>query len=235
MYDLPVTAILAGGLATRLRPVTDLIPKAMVDLLGRPFVAWQLELLRSRGIRDAVICAGHLGELIESSIGEGNHFGMRIRYSYDGPRLLGTGGAIRRALPLLGDRFFVIYGDSYLPCDYFSVDQAFQRSGKQALMTVFRNAGRWDASNVEMRDGSLVAYDKRNQTARMQHIDYGLGVFSRLAFEQMPADTSFDLADIFQDLLRRDELAAFEIGDRFYEIGSFNGIEEMKQYLSERA
>jgi N-acetyl-alpha-D-muramate 1-phosphate uridylyltransferase len=234
MAHLPIAAILAGGLATRLRPVTNQIPKSMVDLHGRPFIAWQLDLLHSRGIRDVVICTGYLGELIENSVGQGSHFGMRVRYSYDGPRLLGTGGAIRRALPLLGGHFFVIYGDSYLPCDYDAVDRAFQQSGKQALMTVFRNAGRWDSSNVEMRDDALIAYDKRNRTSRMQHIDYGLGVFSSRAFERIPAETSFDLADLFQDLLERDELAAFEIGDRFYEIGSFNGIEEMKQYLSER-
>jgi NDP-sugar pyrophosphorylase family protein len=227
---LPV-AILAGGLATRLRPVTESIPKALIEVNGEPFLAHQLRLLRDRGIQRAVVCAGYLGERIRSFAGAGEAFGLRIDYSFDGPVLLGTGGAIRRALPLLGESFFVVYGDSYLPCDYAAVAEAFRGSGKSALMTVFRNEGRWDSSNVEFSGGRILAYDKVRRTPRMRHIDYGLGAFSREAFAAVPEDRPSDLAALYQDLLLRGDLAACEVGRRFYEIGSWEGIRELEEYL----
>src|SRR5579872_5855079 len=137
---LPV-AILAGGLATRLRPLTDKIPKALVDVNGEPFIAHQLRLLASRGIPRVVLCLGYRGEMVRDFVGDGWEFGLQVNYSFDGPELRGTAGAIHQALPLLGDSFFVLYGDSYLPCDYAAVEQAFLTSGKTALMTVFCNEG----------------------------------------------------------------------------------------------
>jgi N-acetyl-alpha-D-muramate 1-phosphate uridylyltransferase len=231
---LPSIAILAGGLATRLRPVTETIPKALIEIAGRPFIAWQLDLLRERGLRDAVICGGYLGEMIESAVGTGEAFGLRIRYSHDGPRLMGTGGAIRRALPLLSDPFYVVYGDSYLPCDYRAAAAAFAGSAKQALMTVFRNAGLFDSSNVEMDGDRIVVYDKRQRTPGMQHIDYGLGMFRQQAFSRTPSESPFDLAQLYQDLLQQGQLAAWEVAERFYENGSFEGIEELTAILEKR-
>jgi NDP-sugar pyrophosphorylase family protein len=225
---LPV-AILAGGLGTRLYPLTERIPKALVEINGEPFLAHQLRLLRARGIERVVLCIGQLGERIREYAGDGSRFGLQVDYSADGAVLLGTAGAIRQALPLLGDAFFVVYGDSYLPCSYGDVADAFRAAGQPGLMTVYRNEGRWDASNVEFTDGRIVAYDKKNRTARMQHIDYGLGIFSRSAF----ADAAHaDLADLYGDLLRRKELAAFEVKERFYEIGSFEGIGGLSRHLA---
>jgi NDP-sugar pyrophosphorylase family protein len=228
---LPV-AILAGGLATRLRPITETIPKALIEIAGEPFLSHQLRLLSGAGFRDAVLCVGYLGEQVRAYAGDGSAFGLRVEYSFDGPQLLGTAGAIKRALPLLGDAFLVVYGDSYLPCDYGAVAQAFRDSGKPALMTVFRNHGQWDSSNVEFSDGRILAYDKANRTPRMQHIDYGLGVFRREAFDGVPDDRSHDLAAVYQGLLRQGELAAWESLQRFYEIGSPDGIRELTEYLS---
>src|ERR671930_1135930 len=182
---LPV-AILAGGLATRLRPLTQTIPKALIDVNGEPFIAHQLRLLRANGIERVIVCTCYLDEMIQSYIGDGVRFGLQVGFSFDGPRLLGTGGAIKKDLPLLGPAFFVLYGDSYLPCDYRAVQTAFEQSGKRALMTVFRNDGRWDSSNVEFVDGHVVSYDKRQQTPQMHHIDYGLGVFNQSAFAIVP-------------------------------------------------
>jgi len=227
--------ILAGGLATRLRPLTETIPKALVEVNGEPFLAHQLRLLRANGIERVIICAGYLGELIQEYAGDGSRFGLRVDFVFDGPRLLGTAGAIRRALPLLGRAFFVLYGDSYLPCEYRAVQTAFARSGKQALMTVFHNQGRWDTSNVEYVNGRIVAYDKRQPTPRMHHIDYGLGVFQRSAFDLVPHDRPAELATLYQDLLTRGELAADEVSQRFYEIGSFAGLEEIRRYLAAQA
>ena len=226
---LPV-AILAGGMGTRLHPITERVPKALIEINGEPFLAHQLRLLRAAGIERVVICIGQHGERIREFAGDGTRFGIAIDYSCDGPVLLGTAGAVRNALPVLGDAFFVLYGDSYLPCSYREVEQAFLAAGRPGLMTVYHNEGRWDTSNVEFSGGRILAYDKENRTTRMQHIDYGLGVFSRSAF----AGTQHsDLAEVYRDLLCRGQLAAFEVGERFYEIGSFEGLRELSRYLSE--
>jgi len=150
-----------------------------------------------------VLCISHLGEMIREYAGDGSRFGVRLDYSFDGPVLRGTAGAIRNALPLLDDSFFVLYGDSYLPCDFQAVGQSFDQSGKLGLMTVFRNEGQWDTSNVEFTAGEILAYDKKARTPRMQFIDYGLGVFRRDAFAGLPADEICDLAQLYQDLLAR--------------------------------
>jgi N-acetyl-alpha-D-muramate 1-phosphate uridylyltransferase len=228
---LPI-AILAGGLATRLRPLTETIPKALVDVHGEPFIAHQLRLLRANGIAQVVVCAGYLGEMIQAWVGSGENFGLHVQFSFDGSRLLGTAGAIKKALPLLDNAFFVLYGDSYLPCDYRGLQSAFEQSNGLALMTVFRNNRRWDRSNVEFRDGRIMAYDKYQPTPQMRHIDYGLGVIWRTAFAGVPDDQPYDLATLYQDLLQQDKLGACEVEQRFYEIGSFAGLEETRQYLA---
>ena len=231
---LPV-AILAGGLATRLGPISQTIPKALVDIAGKPFVVHQLELLRARGIRRVVLCIAHLGEQIEAALGDGRELGVEIAYAHDGGKLLGTGGALRQALPLLGDRFLVLYGDSYLTCDYAEVIRAFEHSGKLGLMTVFKNDGQYDASNVVYRDGHIVCYDKTDRSAAMTHIDYGLGAFKAEALAGYPADGRlgrFDLATVYQHLLARDQLAGYEVAERFYEIGSPAGLEETRILLA---
>ena len=225
-------AILAGGLGTRLFPVTEKIPKALVEVAGLPFITHQLRLLRSHGIDRVVLCIGHLGSKIQDYLRDNPELGMDVAYSLDGPALLGTAGALRRALPLLGDRFFVVYGDSYLPCDYQAVDSAHQSSRKEALMTVFRNDGLWEQSNVEYANGKIVAYDKKIRTAHMSHVDYGLGVFSLAAFERVPPESVFDLASLYQMLLADGQLAAFEVAERFYEIGSIEGLADLSERLS---
>ena len=192
--DMPV-AILAGGLATRLRPMTETIPKSLVAVAGRPFLAHQLGLLRAKGIRRAVVCAGHLGETIRDAFGNGTEYRIELQYSFDGPALLGTGGALANALPLLGPRFFVLYGDSYLPVDLRPVAEAFESSGKPGLMTVFRNENQWEPSNVWYESGCIKAYDKKNRLPEMRHIDYGLSVLSPSVFEGIAPGVSFDLAE----------------------------------------
>lgn len=227
-------AILAGGVATRLRPLTEAIPKALVEIAGQPFLAHQLRLLKEHGIEQVVICTGYRGEMIEEWLLRCGAMGLRVTCSPDGPNLLGTAGAIRKALPLLGEFFFVLYGDSYLPCDYRAIQAEFTRSGKSGLMTICRNEGQWDASNVEFENGRILVYDKRNRTPRMKHIDYGLGVFRASAFSAVAEGRPHDLAQVYQDLLARDDLAAFEVSGRFYEIGSFAGIRELNQHLTSR-
>ncbi len=229
-YVLPVV-ILAGGLGTRVRQLGENIPKALLDVNGEPFLGHQLRLLHKNGVRHVVLCIGHLAEQIEAYTGDGSRFGMKVEFSYDGPVLLGTGGAIRQALPRLPDAFFVLYGDSYLTCDFAAVQEFFLGSGKLGLMTVLKNEGRWDKSNVECVDGTIVVYDKKLNSPAMKHIDYGLGLFKRAVFEPLPANTRIDLAQIFQDLLARGELATYEVMERFYEIGSPEGLMELRAFL----
>lgn len=231
MEQLPVV-ILAGGLATRLRPITEKIPKALVELAGRPFLAHQLELLRSNQIAEVMLCVGYLGEMIQETFGDGSKHGIRIRYSYDGPELLGTGGAIRKALPRLPESFFVLYGDSYLPIDYQAVAQAYTNSGQPALMTVFANQDAWDKSNVWFEHGEIKLYSKKRQLPEMRYIDYGLSVCSRGLFEGKSVEQAFDLAALFEVLSEKRQLAGFEVHHRFYEIGSHQGLRELDRILS---
>ncbi|OQW92852.1 MAG: nucleotidyl transferase [Thiotrichaceae bacterium IS1] len=233
MTTLPV-AILAGGLATRLRPITQQIPKALVEVAGSPFIVHQLELLKRHGLSRVVLCVGHLGEMIEATLGNGKRWGMELHYVFDGDTLLGTGGALRNALPWLGDQFLVMYGDSYLDCDYQSVIKAFLTSGQLGLMTVFRNANQWDRSNLVFHAGQILVYDKHQQTADMQYIDYGLGALHAKAITSYPENMVLDLAKVYQDLLATNELAGCEVTQRFYEIGSPAGLEETRRYFLEK-
>ena len=230
--SLPV-AILAGGLAARLRPLTERIPKSLVEVAGKPFAVHQLELLRRHGLTDVVFCVGYLGEQVQAALGDGHRWGMNLQYVFDGPTLLGTGGALRRALPWLGEAFVVMYGDSYLDCDYTAVEHSFRASGKLGLMTVFHNANQWDRSNVLYVERQILRYDKRNPTPDMQHIDYGVGAFRAQAFDAYPEGQSLDLATVYQHLLAQGQLTGFEVAQRFYEIGSPAGLEETRRYLSQ--
>jgi len=224
-------AILAGGLATRLRPLTKTIPKALLDIQGYPFIYHQLHLLKKQGIDNVVMCINYLGEQVEGYVGNGERFGLKVQYVYDGETQLGTAGALKKALPLLGENFFVLYGDSYLPCNFPAVQRAYQQSQKKALMTIYPNQNAWDASNVEYRAGSIITYDKKNRTSSMHYIDYGLGVFSHSAFSHVFDNQAFDLAILYQWLLKAQQLAAYVVPERFYEVGSLAGIEEFSNYI----
>ncbi len=228
--DVPV-AILAGGLATRLRPLTERIPKALIEVAGEPFVFHQLRLLRREGIASVMLCVGHLGEIIQEAVGDGRRFGIDVGYSYDGEHLLGTGGALRHALPRLGKIFFVLYGDSYLDLDYSAILAAFRASRKRGLMTVFRNEGRWDAGNVIFNGTNVVCYNKRRLSRNMLYIDHGLGILAADTLAAYPDDRPFDLADAYADLAVAGELTGYEAERRFYEIGSPRGLEETDAFL----
>jgi N-acetyl-alpha-D-muramate 1-phosphate uridylyltransferase len=228
--DIPV-AILAGGLATRLRPLTARVPKVLLPVAGRPFLTHQLELLRAQGLRRVVLCLGHLGGMVVQAYGDGQAHGVQMDYSFDGPVLLGTGGALKQALPKLGDPFFVLYGDSYLTAPFRPIADYFLQCGKRGLMTVYRNEGLYDTSNVVFRDGTIVTYDKKLRLPEMRHIDYGLSLFRPSVFEEYPAGEKFDLADVMQRLVGQGDLAGYEVPERFYEIGSTAGLAELEARL----
>jgi len=230
LAEVPV-AILAGGRATRLGPLSADLPKALIPVAGRPFVDHQLALLERRGVRRVVFCVGHLGEQIEAHVGNGVRYGLEATYAYDGDRLLGTGGAVRRALPLLGELCYVVYGDAYLDIDYAAVLDHFLGRPEPALMTVFHNGGRWDTSNVHFQGGRVVRYDKRQPDPAMAYIDYGASLYRASAVERMPLDEPYDLGDLTHALAADGLLAGYEVTQRFYEVGSFDGIRETEAYL----
>ena len=224
-------AILAGGLATRLGSLTELVPKSLIEIQHRPFIDWQLRLLSRSGIEKVVICLGHKSEMIQDFVGDGSRYGINIVYSFDGPTQLGTGGAIRKALPLLSDEFMVMYGDSYLPTDFKAIEAAFRSIGKPALMTVFYNKGSFDVSNVLFVNGDLKKYSKADPMPDMSHIDYGVSTFKRSVFESYAQDAPIDLSNICQDLSYSGSLAGYEVRERFYEIGSLEGIDDFREYV----
>jgi NDP-sugar pyrophosphorylase family protein len=228
---LPV-CVLAGGLGTRLGQVVADTPKPLLEVAGAPFLRHQLRLLKAHGARRVVLCVGYLGERIEAALGDGADEGLELCYAYDGPDLRGTAGAIRGALDQLGEGFLVLYGDTYLRIDYTAVQAAFVASGQPALMTVLRNEGRWDASNVVLDDdGTRIAvYDKRAPTPDMKWIDYGLGILKAEALDTAGPDEP-DLAGVYHELARTGRLAAYEATERFYEIGTPEALAETDAFL----
>ena len=223
--------ILCGGLATRLRPLTKKIPKSMIEIEGKPFLEHQLNLLKKNGLKDIVLSIGFKGNQIRKYFATGKKFGVKIKYNPDGKKLLGTGGAIKKAEKLLNDAFLVIYGDSYLPFDFQKAINYFNRFQKLGLMTVFKNANRYEPSNVEVQGNLVKSYSKKRKTKKMLYIDYGVSIFKKEVLKNFPADTAFDLSLIHKDLIKKKQLLAFPVKQRFYQIGSFDGLEEFRQYL----
>jgi NDP-sugar pyrophosphorylase family protein len=221
--------ILAGGLGTRMRPLTDTCPKTLLPVRGRPFAYHQLHWLAAQGITEVVYSIGHQGDLIRRYWEQERWPVSKIRYVDEGPRLRGTAGALRlaREQGALHEQFFVIYGDSFLPVEFRPIWHAFQASGQPALMTVLRNEGRWDRSNVIYEPGQVMLYDKAAGPG-LQYIDYGLSCFRREVFEHLKTS---DLATLFHELSRQGKLAGFQVYERFHEIGSPAGLLDFEQYL----
>jgi NDP-sugar pyrophosphorylase family protein len=219
--------------------ITTTLPKALIPVAGEPFVDHQLRWLSAHGVEEVVLSVGHLGAMIEAHVGSGARHGLHVRYVNEGPELRGTGGALRLALDrgVLAEEFLVTYGDSYLPIDFATVREAFHRSGRPALMTVFRNEGRWDTSNVvfDRAAGAIVVYDKARRTRppeEFEYIDYGVCALRRDTLaREVPPETRYDLADLYHRLSLRGELAGHEVSQRFYEIGSPAGLAELERHL----
>jgi MurNAc alpha-1-phosphate uridylyltransferase len=227
---MPPLCILAGGRGTRLGDLTREVPKPLIEVAGEPFLIHQLRLLAAHHVKKVVICVGYRGEMIESRIGAAR-FGVSIAYSHDGPGLDGTLGAIRRAAPLLGERFLLLYGDSYLRLDYEAANRAWRESDLPALMSVLRNEGRWDASNALYADERVLIYDKQAPRANMNWIDYGLGGLTAEALDHAAAAES-ELAVLYSALARRGELYGHEVTERFYEIGTPASLQEAEAFLA---
>jgi len=225
--------VLAGGLATRMRPHTERLPKSLLEVAGRPFIDWQLELLAGSGIREVVLCIAHLGEAIRAHVGDGVRHGLSVRYAVEDPgRLLGTAGALRAAVALLSPRFVVTYGDSYLPFDYGEPLRLLERQADcEGVMAVYRNAGRFEPSNVVTDGGWVLRYEKPPAGPEFDHIDYGATALRREVVEALPPGVPFGLDRVQADLAARGRLRALVVHDRFFEVGSPSGRADLDQHL----
>jgi NDP-sugar pyrophosphorylase family protein len=223
-------AILAGGLATRLGELSKNEPKSLLKIQGRPFIEYQIDHLRRQGITDILICNGHLGESIERYLGQGTRYGVTIKYSRE-DRPLGTAGALKKAASLLNDTFITMYGDSYLCIDFPMIMDYFLARDKLALMTVYKNRDRHDKSNTSISGSLVTGYSKNGRTKPMVYIDYGAHVFRKSVLELIPGDRHYPLEDLFPILISQRQLLAFEVRQRFYEIGSVAGIRDFTEYV----
>lgn len=230
--EMMQAVILAGGLGTRLKPLTEEIPKSMIQIQGKPFLEHQLNLLRRREISDIVLCVGYHGEKIKEYFGDGKGFGVKIRYSEETKKLLGTAGALKNARDLLDDAFFVTYGDAYLILDYRGVMQYFKKFNKFGLMVVLKNFDRYDKSNVVVEGDLIKVYDKQRRAPDMVYIDFGVSVLRKKALDLVPKGKVIDLEKFYHELIRRRELLAFETQQRFYEVGSQKGLKEFERLVS---
>ncbi|CAN5171945.1 D-glycero-D-manno-heptose 1-phosphate guanosyltransferase [soil metagenome] len=233
--NFPATIILAGGIATRLGAVSEQTPKAMMPIDGKPFIDYQLRLLAEQHVSEIVLSVAHLGKQIEDFVGDGHSYGISIKYIYDGPKRLGTGGAIKAALQAVPNCFGILYGDTYLDIEYTPIYESFLKSGKKGLMTVLQNENSWDKSNVLFENDEIKIYDKHNPTAKMRHIDYGLSIMCKSCFDEYEDKEAFDLSDVFERCIERGDMAGFEVNKRFYEIGTPASLAETEQYLKNRS
>jgi NDP-sugar pyrophosphorylase family protein len=226
--------ILAGGLGTRLGRLTRTVPKPMVLVDGKPFVEYEIALLRANGVDDLVLCVGYLGEVIEEHLGDGRGFGVRIRYAYDGPELLGPAGALKRAAPLLQDSFFVTYGDAYLRADYRKIMSRLLESGALGLMTVYKNDDRHGKSDLVVKGGCVVRYDKNSRVRGMKWINFGVSALRKQALRAISPGGYCGEEEFYGELIGRRELLAYAVRRRFYEIGTPAALGEFERFISRR-
>ena len=223
---------MAGGLGTRLGSITKKLPKTMVPVNGRPFLEYEISLLKSSGVDEFVLCVGHLGEMVEAHFEDGRRLGVDIRYSYDGPRLLGAAGALKRAEHLLHETFFVTYGDAYLRAEYPALMRKLVESGRQGVMAVYENHDAYGKSDLVVRDGMVVKYDKRGHEEAMNWINFGVSALAKGALALVPPETECNEEEFYGRLIERGELLAFPVKERFYEIGTPASLREFELFIS---
>lgn len=232
--NINTIVILAGGLATRIRPITKNVPKSLLSIAGKPFIEHQLIYIKQQNIDNVIVCAGFLGEQIQDHLGDGSQFSISIKYSFDGKILLGTGGALKKAINLLPDQFYLLYGDSFLPIDFKKVQKFYFENHIKDLVTVYKNNNKFDKSNIQFLDNKIIKYDKNNINKNMEYIDYGLSILSKSSIKDFNVNDKFDLGDLFKTLSYKKRLFGLEVFERFYEVGSYEGIGEATKFFSDK-
>ena len=222
--------ILAGGKATRLGKIAKNTPKSLIKINNHPFLYHQLIYLEKQGIKEVIICAGHLGFKIKKFI-ENKKINLKIKYFNDGKKLLGTGGAIKKILPFLKNNFFVMYGDSYLPINFRNVQKLYINSKKLGLITIYKNKNKLDKSNIILKSGNIY-YNKFKPIKGMHYIDYGLNILNKRVFKYFNLKKKFDLAEVLNLISKKNLLTFMLVKKRFYEIGSLHGIKDTEDFLN---
>lgn len=226
--------MLCGGLGTRISPLSDRIPKSLIEVAGKPFIYHQFNLLSSNGFKKIIICAGHYGDQIVEFVGSGSKWGLDVSYSFDGNDKIGTGGALLKASKLLENFFFVMYGDSYLPINYLSMLDAFYKSNTLGLMAVYKNYNKKDRSNVMFyKDSKCIYYSKKIPSPKMKFIDYGVSILDKKILKKYENENKFDLSIVLENASNSGQLMGYEVFNQFYEIGSFEGINDINKYFKE--
>lgn len=219
--------ILCGGLATRLGNLAKTVPKSMIPIEGKPFLEYQIENLKKHSFKEIILCVGHLSEKIEECFGDGSKFGVNIKYSHDGEKPLGPIGAVKNAEPLLDDKFFIMYGDSYLTVDFQKAYSFFNKNNKLGLMIVYKNKDKYDKSNIKIKDNMVVGYGEKDAV----YIDYGTSILRKKALNIVTKNTFFTTGELFTKLIEKQELLCFEAKERFYHIGNPNALEEFRSFI----
>jgi len=223
--------IICGGLGTRLGHLTKYTPKSMIEIEGKPFLEYQIENLKKQSITDIVLCVGHLSKKIEEYFGNGQRFGVNLKYSFEKEKLLGQIGAVKNAEPLLEDSFFIMYGDSYLTLDLHKVYNFFMQHDKPALMVVYQNHDKYDKSNIIIQDNMVTGYGEKQKTRDMIYIDYGTSILRKKVLDYVPKGTSYSTEEFFTDLIKKQDLMAFESDKRFYHVGDPDSLEDFRNYI----
>jgi NDP-sugar pyrophosphorylase family protein len=228
MVELPPVVILCGGQATRLGALTKHLPKSLIPIHGKPFIDWQLELIRNQGAREVVLCTGHLDQALREYVGNGSRYNLRISYSHEN-KPLGTAGALRQAIPLLPPAFFVTYGDSYLEYPWSRIFKDFERSQTNSHLSIYPNRGQWDNSNIQVSKGQLLYFSSPTSADACEYIDYGLSILTRAAVSAFPSHG--DLKDELQRMSTDGQISFTIVDKRFFEIGSKQGIADLTKHL----
>ena len=224
-------AILTGGLGTRLNKLTTKTPKSLILIDNKPFLEYQIDFLKEGGIKDIVLCTGHLGEQIHRHFGSGKKYALNIKYSHE-DKPLGTAGALKKSQDLLNDTFFTMYGDSYVFVNFGEIMSYFKSQDKLALMTVYHNSDRYDRSNTSIQGNLVKKYSKKDRSKDTEYIDYGVNIFRKSVLDLIPQNQFYSLEDLLPNLIKQEQLLAYEVYDRFYEIGSPEGLEDFENFIA---
>ena len=224
--------IIAGGLGTRLGGLTINQPKSMIQVLGKPFIDYQFDLLKNGSVTDVVLCLGYQGQQIADYCGDGRKFGVNVKYSFE-DKPMDTAGAVKLAEPLLNDYFFTLYGDSFVFINFKNMLSTLQKKNKMGAMSVYQNHNQFDQSNTAVAGGLVVFYSKAKRE-NLQYIDYGVNLFRKEVLKFIPQGKYYSMGSLFNQLIERQELLAYKVKKRFYEIGSVNGLAEFTEYVKGR-
>ncbi len=225
--------ILAGGKGKRIKKLTAKKPKPLVKILNKPFIEYQIDLLRKQKVKKLIISIGYRGDEIINFIKNKNYKDIDISFFKDGIKPLGTGGALKKISKKIQGTFIVLYGDSFLPISIKNIEKKFIKSKQDVLLTIYKNNNRFDKSNIKIVNKKIF-YNKFINDSDMKYIDYGLSIIKSKIIKNFTSNKKFDLSDLIYKLCLDRKIAYSIVKKRFYEIGSYKGIKDFKKYIRKK-